>query len=214
MRTVSLLRASALLLATGVAGCGVSDADLAGPSVTKFTLEPSAATTPVYEIQMAGGATLAYDSDLSATLEIAVEGQAVFAKSYEVPEMLEFPIDVALPLLRHGRNDIVATLEYNGGTFTVESAVSVEEPSATVVLPTWTRAKDQTQVVTVTPAAGWTAAGLEYSINGGSFMDAAPADGGGFSVALEDLDIGDNELVLLAHSDNAGHDHVVTLMCS
>lgn len=198
---------SVLGLVSTLGACAVSDADLDGSSVQTFTLAPAAADTGVYEIGLSGGAELAFTSELPATLEITVEGQPVYSESFATNKSTTLPLSVTVPLLRAGRNEIVATLSYNGGTQTVVTAVTVTEPTTDVTLPTFSTAHDQMQTVTVAPAAGWTVTGVEYSVNGGSFMDAT-GSGTSFDLALNGLDIGDNELVLLVHSDNAGNEHV------
>jgi hypothetical protein len=81
-------------------------------------------------------------------------------------------------------------------------ADTVSDP--VVEFPSWSTDHNQSQLVTVTPASGWTIARVEYSVDGTNWLQAAPVTtsagsapvAGEYTIALSNLDIGDNQLTL------------------
>jgi hypothetical protein len=66
----------------------------------------------------------------------------------------------------------------------------------TVAFPAWTAAHNQTQTVRVAAPPGWKIDRVEYSVNDGPWLVAAPAGADAYTVALTNLGIGTDTLAL------------------
>ena len=203
-----LVRGACFLTAAWLSGCVTQDADLENGAIMHFHMEPGATSVAVYAVDVNVAAGVNYLSTEPVTLEIMVEGEVVHEETFDVSEEAEIALSVNVPLSRMGTNEIVGTLSYNGQSATRRKTVTVDEDAATVKFPSWSTNHDQSQTVEVMPAAGWSATQLEYSVNGGTWMDADPGDSGKFMVDLVRLDIGNNEFAVRAHTQDAGHERV------
>lgn len=191
-----------LVIAAGLYGCVVHDADLDSAAIVSFDATPATDETGVYSVVLSVTADLAYASSKPADLEVLVGGQVVHAQTFDVSSETNISETVTVPLLGEGPNEVVATLSYNGQVETLRNTVTVNEEAATVAFPAWSTSHNQSQTITVTPAEGWTATRLQFAINGGTWIDATVGDAGAFTVDLQRLDIGDNEIAVRATTES------------
>jgi hypothetical protein len=74
----------------------------------------------------------------------------------------------------------------------------------TVSFPNWSTEHEQSRQVRVTAPAGWTIDRVEYSVDGGKWVEASERDSGAYGVNLTNLDIGDNVFALRVESSYLG----------
>ncbi len=169
-----------------------------------FTLTPAATAVNVYEVDVTADVALGFMSDDEATLEIAVNGRAVYLESIDASGSKTAQSKPTLPLSRLGPNDIVATLRYRGNELTERAIVTVDPAAPSVSFPAWTTAHTQQGTVSVSLDAEWTVDAVAFSRDGGEFLPATALGGGDFAVDLVDLDIGDNALTVRVTTSNRG----------
>jgi hypothetical protein len=74
----------------------------------------------------------------------------------------------------------------------------------TVSFPNWSTEHTQSQQVRVTAPAGWEIDRVEYSVDGGKWVQAREGDAGVYRVELSNLDIGDSVFALRVESSYLG----------
>ncbi len=173
--------------------------------VQGFTLTAAQAEVDRFEVGLTVDTALGYYSGDAATLEVAVEGQSVYLETIAATDSLAAQLTPTVPLSRVGPNEIVATLRYRGNEWTQRTTVTVAPAAPELTFPTWTTDHEQIGSVTVDLDPAWTIDEVAYSVDDGPFTTAALDSGTSYLIALSDLDIGDNQLVVRVDSSNAGH---------
>jgi len=170
-----------------------------------FTVTPAAATVNVFEVAVTNDVSLGFTSDDEAILEIAVNGDSVYLETIDASASKTSQSNPTLPLSRVGPNDIVATLRYQGNELTQRLSVTVDPAEPAVTFPAWTTAYTQSGTVAVALDPAWTVEEVTFRRDEQPFAPAVELGGGDYQLALENLDIGDNELTVRVVSSNRGH---------
>lgn len=171
-------------------------------------LSPAATEVGTFDVDVDVDTTLGFLSEEDATLEVLVNGSVVHSESVDASTDKAYAATVNIPLEREGPNEVIANLRYQGNSLTERATVEVSPAVPTATFPAWSTSFTQSNTVAIAMDAAWNTTEVAFSIDGGEFLPAEDLGSGDYTVALENLDIGDSALTLRVRTENAGHEQV------